>query len=363
MLSSASGDAGSFHVAANPQLAGNSRPGSNGETRTLVPGFTALNSQTIQWDSWHLSGGTASVPSVYLYDGKNILEEMDNGGNAVARYAQTRSLDEPLGEWRSGTTSYYEQDGLGSVTSLSSSSGALANTYTFDSFGRLTGSTGTLTNPLRYTGREFDSETGLLFQRARYFDPGAGRFLSGDPIGFWGGLNLYAYSRNNPVALTDPLGHQGCSAAQLVQSPNACAGPQGPDAPYEGPDGLWYNVPEWHPSASASADLTPPPGPTPPPPPNCECQNRNLEWGELSYEESLEAMSKGIQIVEAIGDVGLGVGLAAGGAVGGVALCVETGFLGCALAVEAYPAFLVGGYELSKGGLSELDEIFYKDCL
>jgi hypothetical protein len=48
-------------------------------------------------------------------------------------------------------------------------------------------------------------------------------------------------------------------------------------------------------------------------------------------------------------------------AVGGVALCVETGFLGCALAVEAYPAFGIGGYELTRGGLNELEEIFDKD--
>src|SRR4051794_33048034 len=59
-------------------------------------------------------------------------------------------------ELRSGTTSYYQQDGINSVTSLSNPTGALANTYTYDSFGKLTASTGTLTNPFRYTGREFD---------------------------------------------------------------------------------------------------------------------------------------------------------------------------------------------------------------
>jgi len=52
---------------------------------------------------------------------------------------------------RSGATSFYEADGLGSVTSLSSGAGALAQTYTFDSFGKQTGSTGSLTNPFQYT--------------------------------------------------------------------------------------------------------------------------------------------------------------------------------------------------------------------
>ena len=103
----------------------------------------------------------------YLYDGDNVLEEVDNSGNVLARYTQTRTLDEQLSELRSGVTSYYEADGLGTVTSLSSSGGSLANTYTYDSFGKLSGSTGTLINPFQYTGREFDAETGSYYYRAR----------------------------------------------------------------------------------------------------------------------------------------------------------------------------------------------------
>ena len=56
---------------------------------------------------------------------------------------------------------FYEQDGLGSITSLTGSSGSLAQTYTYDSFGNQTASSGSLTNFFRYTGREFDTETGL----------------------------------------------------------------------------------------------------------------------------------------------------------------------------------------------------------
>jgi len=54
------------------------------------------------------------------------MEEIDASGNLVARYATTRALDEEFAELRSGNTSYYEQEGIGSVTSLSSSSGYLA---------------------------------------------------------------------------------------------------------------------------------------------------------------------------------------------------------------------------------------------
>jgi len=71
------------------------------------------------------------------------------------------NIDEPLVMLRSGTTSYYQADGLGSLTSLSNPSGALTNTYTYDSFGNLLASTGSLVNSFRCTGREFDTETSL----------------------------------------------------------------------------------------------------------------------------------------------------------------------------------------------------------
>src|SRR5579859_5045720 len=92
----------------------------------------------------------------YLYDGPNLAEEVDNSGNILARYTQAEGIDQVLSELRSGTISYYHLDGLGSVTSLSNSAASLANTYTYDSLGNLTGSTGVVTNPFRYTGREFD---------------------------------------------------------------------------------------------------------------------------------------------------------------------------------------------------------------
>ena len=107
---------------------------------------------------------------------------------------------------RSSTTSYYQADGLGSITSLSNGSGSLAQTYTFDSFGKQTGSTGSLTNPFQYTARESDPETGLYFYRARYYDPTIGRFISEDPIRFAGSASFYTYTHNWPVDATDPSG-------------------------------------------------------------------------------------------------------------------------------------------------------------
>jgi len=139
-------------------------------------------------------------------DQRHRLGHHHQSGNLLARYTETQNIDEPLAESRSGVTSYYEADGLGSVTSLSSSTGSLANTYTYDSFGKLTASTGSVTNRFQYTAREFDPETGLYYYLARYYDLQVGRFLSEGPLRFDAGVNFFSYASNNPSNLTDPLG-------------------------------------------------------------------------------------------------------------------------------------------------------------
>ncbi|MGA7091118.1 MAG: hypothetical protein WBX12_10590, partial [Candidatus Acidiferrales bacterium] len=110
--------------------------------------------------------GTTTTTN-YLYDGDNAIEIVDQNGNILSRFAQGRNVDEPLAESVSGATNFYEQDAIGSITSLTNGSGALAQTYTYDSFGKLTNSSGNVTNPFRYTGRDFDTEIGLYSNRAR----------------------------------------------------------------------------------------------------------------------------------------------------------------------------------------------------
>jgi uncharacterized protein RhaS with RHS repeats len=111
---------------------------------------------------------------MFAYDGDNLIETVNSSGSVVARYVQTQNIDEPLAQLRSSTTSYHEADCLGSISSLTSSAGAVASTYTYDSFGNVTNSTGTLRSPFGYTAREFDPETSLYYYRARYYDPEAG---------------------------------------------------------------------------------------------------------------------------------------------------------------------------------------------
>jgi RHS repeat-associated protein len=80
--------------------------------------------------------------------------------------------------------------------------------YTYDSFGRLTASTGSITNRFQFTAREFDTETNLYYYRARYYDQSVGRFLSEDLLHFVGGTDFYAYTLNNPINYRDPSGLQ-----------------------------------------------------------------------------------------------------------------------------------------------------------
>jgi RHS repeat-associated protein len=149
---------------------------------------------------------SSSGTSVFAYDGDNLIEETNSSGTAVARYTQGETVDEPLAMLRGGTTSFYDQDGLSSVTSLSNSAGALAQTYTYDSFGNTTASSGSLVNPFRFTAREFDSETSIQFSRARYYDPSIGRFTSEDPIRWKGGIDFYSYVSNEATTFTDAFG-------------------------------------------------------------------------------------------------------------------------------------------------------------
>lgn len=144
--------------------------------------------------------------SIFAYDGANLIEETNSSGAAVARYSQGENIDEPLAILRGGVTSFYHADAVGSVTSLSNAAGSLAQTYTYDSFGKQTATSGSLTNPFQYTAREFDPESSLYFYRARYYDAAPGRFVSEDPLAFSIGVNFYVYVSNNSVKDVDPAG-------------------------------------------------------------------------------------------------------------------------------------------------------------
>jgi RHS repeat-associated protein len=71
---------------------------------------------------------------------------------------------------------------------------------------------------LRGPGQQFDRETGLMYQRARYYDPDEGRFFTPDPLGIFGGWNLYRFCLNRPFQLIDPLGLAPAGPCPLSQT-------------------------------------------------------------------------------------------------------------------------------------------------
>jgi RHS repeat-associated protein len=99
-------------------------------------------------------------------------------------------------------------DHQGSVRMLLDNQGNVVNEITYDAFGNITLETHSQVNfRFGYTGREFDSETGLYNYRTRFYDPGVGEFVSEDTIGFAGGdANLSRYVANSPLNYIDPSG-------------------------------------------------------------------------------------------------------------------------------------------------------------
>lgn len=154
-------------------------------------------------------GGSGVIRT--LYDGDDILMELDGSGNPVREYTYLPGVDNPLSvrSWaagQSGAAYYYSLEQPGHVAGLISTTGQLANEYHYDPYGTLNYATEGVAQPLKYGARELDAATGLYYLRARWYDPDLGRFVSEDPIGLAGGINPYAYVGSSPMNGTDPSG-------------------------------------------------------------------------------------------------------------------------------------------------------------
>jgi len=122
----------------------------------------------------------------------------------------------PLALLQDGRTYYYHLDHLGTPLELSDAQGEVAWAVSYRSYGSVALTyEARIEQPLRFQGQYFDEETGLHYNRFRYYDPGCGRFINQDPIGLLGGTNNYEYV-SNPTAWVDPYG--------LSAKPEDCSG-------------------------------------------------------------------------------------------------------------------------------------------
>ena len=160
------------------------------------------------------ASGTVTLTEFYIYDGSNLLLVLDGSGNVKQRYFNGPNENQVLAEETNivssgaGDTHWALTDHEGSVRDVIANSGSVLDHIQYDSFGNiLSQSNAADAMRLAYTGQQYDSQTGLYYDHARYYDPTTGRFLSTDPAGFSAGdENLYRYVGNSPVDNTDPAG-------------------------------------------------------------------------------------------------------------------------------------------------------------
>lgn len=149
----------------------------------------------------------SGVTTRYLYDGANVVQELNASNTPTFNLITGFGTDQVL--WRSGgtnaTTDSVLHDGLGSTVATTTpvATPAIRTSFTYEPHGKPNASA----FPYLFTGRDYDSATGLQYNRARTYAPAYGRFTSEDPIGIVGGsANPYLYAGNAPTVFTDPFG-------------------------------------------------------------------------------------------------------------------------------------------------------------
>lgn len=160
----------------------------------------------------------------YVYDGSDVALTVycSNSTCNVHQRFMTGGVDEPLGGYFRGATGSYRplmfvSDHQGSTRLALRRDGTRETSASYwarDPFGAMLGPSGTggdVNTETGYTGASSPNQTGgFTYLRNRWYDPSTGRFLTQDPIGLAGGINLYAYAGNNPVTFSDPFGLKEC---------------------------------------------------------------------------------------------------------------------------------------------------------
>jgi len=182
--------------------------------------YDVLNRRVSRIES-EISNPSSAITNWFVYNGNQVIADLDGSGNLLRTYVWGAGIDNLLSMTVYGATAtntYYAiKDHQNTVIALVDASGSVVESYEYDAYGNILDVKDASGNSIanhqsaignRYTfqGREIDWTTGLYYFRARWYNPETGRWLSKDPIGIAGGLNLYAFCGNNPVNFVDPMG-------------------------------------------------------------------------------------------------------------------------------------------------------------
>ena len=181
------------------------------DVTTTSPGGIVLHSEHYTYDVFDRRiAVTVNGATLYtVYDGDNAWADYNASGAVQARYLFGDNTDEIIARWQPGTgTAWYLTDQLGTVRDIINAGGQVIDHIDYSAFGAVLSETNPAAGDrFKFTGREYDTGTGLYYFRGRYYDPVQGRFLNEDPLGFFAGdANLYRYIGNQPTAGTDPFG-------------------------------------------------------------------------------------------------------------------------------------------------------------
>ena len=176
---------------------------------------SATGGVTLHYDgAGRLAEYNTNVSTRFVYDGPNLIAEVDNPAGAVLRrYVHGPGTDEPLVWYEGPGTSdrrFLHADERGSIVAVSNGSGAATAINAYDEYG-IPGANNL--GRFQYTGQTWFPELALYNYKARFYDPALGRFLQPDPVGYDDGMNMYAYVGGDPVNRRDPTGlQQDCVA-------------------------------------------------------------------------------------------------------------------------------------------------------